>query len=35
MFDPVTEDFIKEIPHLNGIDEERLPLELTKIYSNI
>lgn len=35
MFDSVTEDFIKEIPHLNGIDEERLPLELTKIYSNI
>lgn len=35
MFDPVTEDIIKDIPHLNGIDEERLPLELTKIYSNI
>ena len=35
MFDPVTEDYIKDIPHLNGIDGERLPLELTKIYSNI
>lgn len=35
MFDPVTEDIIKDIPHLDGIDEERLPLELTKIYSNI
>ena len=35
MFDPVTEDIIKNIPHLNGIDVERLPLELTKIYSNI
>lgn len=35
MFDPVTEDIIKDIPHLNGIDVERLPLELTKIYSNI
>lgn len=35
MFDPVTEDIIKNIPHLNGIDVERLPIELTKIYSNI
>ena len=35
MFDPITEALIKGIPNLNGIDTDRLPLELTKIYANI
>lgn len=35
MFDPITEELIKSIPSLNGIDTARLPLELTKIYANI
>ena len=35
MFDPITEELIKSIPSLNGIDSARLPLELTKIYANI
>lgn len=35
MFDSITENLIRQIPHLDNIDEERLPLVLTKIYSNV
>ena len=35
MYNFVTEELIKKIPHVEGFTEELLPVTLTKIYAQI
>ena len=35
MYNSITEDKIKQVPHIKDIDTERLPQELTRIYAQI